>query len=500
MRLQGLFFATLLQTLGASPTVDQGSAKACRLLNESLPELVYFPGAAQYVNDTAHWAISSKQNATCSVEPESADGVSSIVRIIGRPDIRSPFAVKSGGHAYNLGQSSTPGVQISLARFTNISYDAERGTVTIGMGLTWAQVYEYLEPLGVMVVGGRINSVGVGGLSLGGGYSWKTNQYGLTIDTIVAHELVLPTGEQMHVSNTSYPDLFFGLKGGLNNFGIVTEITYEAHPQTLVYGGLTTYSTDNETIALVNSAASNFSLKIIDPKAQMIVNYASVNGEFVAQTLIFYDGPTPLAGVYDELLAIPSVSTNVRKSTFREFMASSEGALSADAFGVAQHAIPITKYTVPVLEEMIAQVTAFGQRLTEQSNGSSILVVVQPEPFYQPFTRSRGGAYPHFPDRELTPACPFIVYSANASDPLDVQQARHDYFVSELKSFAHLIQAKAVDEGVSRWDDILYPNYALVDTPLEFVYGENVPRLREIAAKYDPERLMTLTGGFRFLD
>ncbi|KAL5498616.1 hypothetical protein ACEPAH_1971 [Sanghuangporus vaninii] len=149
---------------------------------------------------------------------------------------------------------------------------------------------------------------------------------------------------------------------------------------------------------------------------------------------------------------------------------------------------------------MIAQVTAFGQRLTEQNNGSSILVVVQPEPFYQPFTYSRGGANPHSPDRELTPACPFIVYSANASDPLDAQQARHDYFVSELRNFAHLVQAKAVEEGVSRWDDILYPNYALVNTPLELMYGEMVPRLREIAAKYDPERVTTLTGGFHFFE
>lgn len=68
--------------------------------------------------------------------------------------------VKSGGHAYNLGQSSTPGVQISLARFTNISFNAEQNTVTLGMGLTWDQVYEALEPLGIMVAGGRVDFVG----------------------------------------------------------------------------------------------------------------------------------------------------------------------------------------------------------------------------------------------------------------------------------------------------------------------------------------------------
>lgn len=118
-----------------------------------------------------------------------------------------------------------------MSRFTGVTYDAERGMVEIGVGLTWDQVYEKLEPMGVMVAGGRTPGIGksvpfcrmnidldtkvsegVGGLSLGGGYSWKTNQYGLTVDTIVAHNIVLPSGQQIRVTNTSYPDLFFGLK------------------------------------------------------------------------------------------------------------------------------------------------------------------------------------------------------------------------------------------------------------------------------------------------
>ena len=74
---------------------------------------------------------------------------------------------------------------------------------------------------------------------------------------------------------------------------------------------------------------------------------------------------------------------------------------------------------------------------------------------------------------------------------------RHTKFISELKSLAALIQAKAVEEGQSRWDDIIYPNYALTDTPLELVYGQNVRQLKKIAAKYDPDRVMTLTGGLR---
>lgn len=70
--------------------------------------------------------------------------------------------------------------------------------------------------------------------------------------------------------------------------------------------------------------------------------------------------------------------------------------------------------------------------------------------------------------------------------------------MSSVKQLSNDIQAKAVNLGVSRWDDILYPNYALDGTPLELMYGTNVPILREIAAKYDPEGIMRLTGGFHF--
>ena len=69
--------------------------------------------------------------------------------------------MKGGGHAYNIGHSSTTGVQISMARFTGLDYDSGSGTVTIGTGLIWDQVYSQLEPFGVMVNGGRVPGVGV---------------------------------------------------------------------------------------------------------------------------------------------------------------------------------------------------------------------------------------------------------------------------------------------------------------------------------------------------
>lgn len=93
-----------------------------------------------------------------------------------------------------------------------IKYTSSAQTATIGAGLIWDTVYEYLEPYGVNVVGGRVTGVGVAGFILGGGYSWKTNQYGLAIDTVQAFELVLPNGNVTTVTSTSNAELFFGLK------------------------------------------------------------------------------------------------------------------------------------------------------------------------------------------------------------------------------------------------------------------------------------------------
>lgn len=111
----------------------------------------------------------------------------------------------------NNGSSSTPGVQISLARFADVAYDSATQTARVGSGLTWRAVYAALAPHNVSVAGARNPGVGVGGLLLGGGYSFKTNQVGLGIDNIVRMETVLPNGTVVNVTAAD-PDLWFALR------------------------------------------------------------------------------------------------------------------------------------------------------------------------------------------------------------------------------------------------------------------------------------------------
>ncbi|KAL5476649.1 hypothetical protein ACEPAI_2835 [Sanghuangporus weigelae] len=501
--LAGVTFMMLGSTSLASSIVprEDSSIKACQLLQTAFPEIVSFPDSEHYKADNEHWAVTSTQNSTCSIEPETADDVSEILKIIGRPDIMSPFAIKGGGHAFNIGHSSTTGVQISMARFTGLTYDAERGTVTVGTGLTWDQVYSRLEPHSVMVVGGRFIGVGVAGLSLGGGYSWKTNQFGLTIDTIVSHSVVLPSGQQVVTSNATYTDLFFGLKGGLNNFGIVTNITYEVHSQTLVYGGPITYGLD--AVDDLNVAICNFSDNNTDPKAQILPQYISASGQFSTVLMLFYDGPSVPNSLFDVFLSIPSISSDIKTRTFVDFvMASGNIDYGFDPFGTVQHAIPMTKYPKPLLNYMVQQTISFEDKLvnargSEQSS-RNVTVIMVPEPFLNPFSHSRGGAYHHPPSRQVTPGSPNFAYGIDPTWIPEEQSSFHDFAISSMKEFSLNIQVEAVAEGVSRWDDILYPNYALDGTPLELMYGSNVEKLQKVAAKYDPRGIMKLTGGPHF--
>lgn len=109
------------------------------------------------------------------------------MKLIGQ--YRVPFAAKGGGHTMNPHFSSTNGVHISMTRFQKIVYHESNQTVDVGAGLVWNDVYERLDPYNVTVVGGRFFGVGVAGLVLGGGYSWKSNQYGLSIDNVYEYEV-----------------------------------------------------------------------------------------------------------------------------------------------------------------------------------------------------------------------------------------------------------------------------------------------------------------------
>ncbi|KAK7038749.1 hypothetical protein VNI00_010634 [Paramarasmius palmivorus] len=486
--MNGRLLAIIYLSLSCAALVYGTPVAACNALQSALPGRVFFPGSEGYMNDNEHYSQSSSQNSTCSVEPETSDDVALILRTVATGNTKSPFAIKGAGHTGNPGFSSTTGVQVSLSRFNDVEYDESQSTVKIGAGLAWDEVYARLEPHGVKAVGGRVPGVGVAGFLLGGGYSFFTDQYGLAVDTIVSHDLVLPNGTFIEVNEQTAPDLFFALKGGFNNFGVVTSFTLKAFPQTDVWVASVAYPFNASDA--VHRATENFAFNNTDLKAVALPFYGAPSfNETSISAVLFYDAPTPPSDVFQAYLSIPGAVIGVSGTmSLPDAVVNLNGAFgSLNPPRTIRHTVPVSHYTVGILDEMKTQ---FEKIVSDAAaaNRDFVLIDMSPESFIQPNAHSTDSAYPHPPGRFV---CPTVLeaHYINAADD--------EYFINAVQEAQQAIHARAIEEGQSFPDDILYNNYAPADTPLELLYGDNLERLREIRSQIDPENVMGLAGGFK---
>ena len=138
-------------------------------------------------------------------------------------------AVRSGGHGGPMFSPGADRLLIDLAALNSVSVDGT-GVTTIGPGAVWAGVASALESSGFAVSSGDTAGVGVGGLALGGGIGWLVRRDGLTIDNLLGARVVTATGELISASADEHPELFWALRGGGGNLGVVTSFTVQAHP------------------------------------------------------------------------------------------------------------------------------------------------------------------------------------------------------------------------------------------------------------------------------
>ncbi|OJI96570.1 hypothetical protein ASPVEDRAFT_35958 [Aspergillus versicolor CBS 583.65] len=144
---------------------------------------------------------------------------------------RIKFSIRGGGHLHNPGfNSNNGGVVISLGKFKQAVLSEDKTTADIGLGLTWLEVYKALDPHGLAVAGGRVPDVGVPGLILGGGISFQNSRYGVGAMGVTNYEVVLADSSIVNANAHENPDLFWALKGGGSNLGIVTKIEMATIP------------------------------------------------------------------------------------------------------------------------------------------------------------------------------------------------------------------------------------------------------------------------------
>src|SRR3954468_20693071 len=148
-------------------------------------------------------------------------------------------AVRSGGHSAAGHGTCDGGIVISLENMKGIRVDAHARTVRAEAGLTWGEFDRETQNFGLAVTGGRFSTTGIAGLTLGSGSGWLERKCGLTADNLLAAEVVTADGRQVVASPEENADLFWGLRGGGGNFGIVTAFHYRLHEVgPIIYGGL----------------------------------------------------------------------------------------------------------------------------------------------------------------------------------------------------------------------------------------------------------------------
>ena len=173
----------------------------------------------------------------------TADEVAAVIRFAREHEL--PLAVRAGGHNGGGLGSVDEGVVCDLSPMKAVSVDQSTKTVRVEGGCVWGEVDAATQEHNLAVPTGIISTTGVAGLTLGGGHGHLTRRHGLTIDNLLSAQIVLADGSQVTASAEENPDLFWAIRGGGGNFGVVTEFTFRAHPLETIVGGPTFWAIED---------------------------------------------------------------------------------------------------------------------------------------------------------------------------------------------------------------------------------------------------------------
>jgi FAD/FMN-containing dehydrogenase len=196
-------------------------------------------------DDAAYDEARSVHNGAIDAHPVTivqVSGVEDVKRTIWFARRRGlSLSVRAGGHGV-VGNAVRGDVVVDLSALRAVTVDPVARTAVVHGGATWGDVDAATQAHGLAVPGGRISSTGVGGLTLGGGEGWLSSKHGLSSDNLIAAELVTAAGDSVLACEDTSPELFWALRGGGGNFGVVTSFTFRLHPvEPLVMAGMLGY-------------------------------------------------------------------------------------------------------------------------------------------------------------------------------------------------------------------------------------------------------------------
>ncbi|MGH3073115.1 MAG: FAD-binding oxidoreductase [Gaiellaceae bacterium] len=213
---------TIEATTPATATID------LELLRDSFRGQVIDPDDEGYDAARAIWNGAIDRRPACIARCTGVADVVAAVRFARERDLR--VAVRSGGHGVAGHALCNGGLVIDLSPMKGIRVDPRARTARAEAGVLWGELDRETQLHGLATVGGVVTHTGIAGLTLGGGMGWLMRKHGATVDNLLAVDLVTADGELVTASRDENPDLFWGVRGGGGNFGVVTSFEYRLHP------------------------------------------------------------------------------------------------------------------------------------------------------------------------------------------------------------------------------------------------------------------------------
>lgn len=476
----------------------------CKILITLLgTDNVLLPGSTRY-NESLESYFSPQAAAVrplCFVTPQTVDEVSAVVKSLttsgGHGDTAN-FAVRGGGHMWIPGASNSGGgVTIDLRGLNSVELSEDHSTVSVGGGTTWDLIYNKLDALSLSVAGGRVAGVGVSGLTLGGGISYFGPRHGWTCNQATSFEVVLADGSIVQASAEENSDLWRGLRGGANNFGIVTRmelVTFEQGPLWSILSISPTTILDQQA----SIYGKLMSPENYDKNASFLTGWAysgAAGGKVALHQLVYTEPPngTETPPFYKDVLDLPTIPNIGSPAIVANVSTIAQNSVALNPKQASRYLMATTTF-VPT-EAMIRETyAAFDASLVQVQNLTGIMWALNIEPLPpQIYARGASDNSLGLQDRPGSESLAVCLLS-----PAWTDAAQDEQVYAATRRLMEDIEARA--KGLGVYDPYLYLGYAAPWQDVISSYGpEGVARLRALRDRVDPGHVFTnqVPGGFK---
>jgi len=373
------------------------------------------------------------------------------------------LSIKGGGHNVAGTAVCDDGLLLDLSSMKSIRIDPPRRTARAEPGVLWGELDAEAQAFGLATIGVDVSSVGIAGLTLGGGFGWRVRHYGLACDTLLSVDIVTADGRLLTASATEHPELFWGLRGGGGNFGVVTSFEYQLHPAGELLAGLLLYPVSMATEVL--TFYREFTKTAPDALTVWAILLTATDGAHLLALLVCYDGSGPAAEEAVQPLRDfgPPLADHLGPMTYREVQT-----LFDAAFPAGLHSSWKSSYLRELSDDAIT--TMMAQFATVPSPQTAVLV------------EHLGGAVSRvdtdetaFPDRDAPYSFLIVSVWPDATHSTQNIQWTDEYW-GAMQPFA--------SGGV-------YVNYLGEEGPdrVKAAYRRNYDRLGALKSAYDPANL-----------